>query len=76
MYNIEVIIKLLISLRGTTLTNVAVGLSRRFNKVYSVSSLSKKIKRGTVSYEEITAIADILEYDIKIIDRKNQKIIC
>ena len=73
MYNIEVLIKLLVSLRGSTLTNIAVELSKRFNKVYSVSSFSKKLKRGTISYEEITAIADILDYDVKFIDRKNQK---
>jgi len=73
MYNIEVLIKLLVSLRGSTLTNIAIELSKRFNRVYSVSSLSKKLKRGTISYEEITTIADILNYDIKFIDRENQK---
>jgi hypothetical protein len=75
MYNIEVLIKLLISLRGSTLTNIAAELSSRFNKAYSVSSLSKKLKRGTISYEEITTIADILDYDIKCIDRKSQKLV-
>lgn len=73
MNKIEVLIKLLVSLRGSTLTNIAVALSERFDRTYSVSSLSKKLKRGTISYEEITAIIDILNYDIKFVDRKNQK---
>lgn len=75
MRNINVEIKLLVSLRGLTLTYVAEELSKRLNKPYSLSSLSKKLKRGTISYEEVGIIADILDYDVKFIDKNNQKIV-
>lgn len=75
MRSINVEIKLLVSLRGLTLTYVAEELSKRLNKPYGLPSLSKKLKRGTISYEEVGIIADILDYDIKFIDRKSQKLV-
>lgn len=73
MRNIHVEIKLLVSLRGLTLTYLVKELSKRLNKSYSLPSLSKKLKRGTISYEEVGIISDILDYDIKFVDRKSQK---
>ena len=75
MRKINVEVKLLVSLKGLTLTYVANELSKRLNKTYSLPSLSKKLKRGTISYEEIAIIADILDYDIKFFDRSIQKLV-
>jgi len=73
MRKINVEIKLLASLRGLTLTYIAQELGKRIGKSYGLPNLSNKLKRGTISYEEIAIIADILNYDIKFIDRENQK---
>ena len=73
MRKIIIEIKLLASLRGLTLTYVAQELSKRLGKHYGLPNLSNKLKRGTISYEEIGIIADILDYDIKFIDRKDKK---
>lgn len=73
MRNIHVEIKLLTSLRGVTLTYLAQELSKRLGKHYGLPNLSNKLKRGTISYEEVGIISDILDYDIKFVDRKSQK---
>ncbi len=69
MNKIMVEIKLLASLRGLTLTYVTQELSKRFGKPYSLPNLSKKLKRGTISHEEVRLIADILGYDVKFVEK-------
>jgi hypothetical protein len=73
MNKIMVEIKLLASLKGLTLTYAAQELGKRLGKPYSLPSLSKKLKRGTISYEEVRIIFDILGYDIKLIDKVTRK---
>ncbi len=41
-------------------------LSEKSNKDYTPSGLSHKIGRGTISYDEVLLIADILGYEINV----------
>lgn len=43
-------------------------LSQKLNKNYSATNLSNKLKRGTISYNEVLMIAEILGYEIKFVD--------
>ena len=41
-------------------------LSEKAGKSYTPSGLSHKIGRGTISYDEVLLIADILGYEISV----------
>lgn len=60
------LIKLLIAKEDLTqkeLTNI---LTNNTDKKYTPDGLSRKLNRGTITYNEIVSITDILGYDIKI----------
>ena len=44
-------------------------LTEKTGKKYTSGSLSQKISRGTISYNEVAMIADILGYDINFEQR-------
>ena len=60
-------IKLLLSLRKTTLTELARYLTEETGKKYTPASLSAKMIRGTLSYNEMLKICEILDYKIDIV---------
>lgn len=64
-------IKHLLLEEDVTGKQLAALLSQRFNKNFSPESLSHKLSRGSVLYNEMVTIADILGYDIKFIRREN-----
>jgi hypothetical protein len=47
------------------MTELTQKLSVKKNKNYSLQSISQKLIRGTLSFNEVELIADILNYDIK-----------
>lgn len=60
------LIKLLLAKEDLTqkeLTNI---LTNNTDKKYTPDGLSRKLSRGTITYNEIVSITDILGYDIKI----------
>lgn len=63
-------IKQLVFDRDTTLTYLANELSKRLNKKYTMANLSQKLRKETIPYKEIKLIAEILDYDIRFIDKK------
>lgn len=58
-------IKLLTSTRGKNLTILAKDLSEKTGKHYTQASLSAKMIRGTLSYNEVLTICEILDYEIE-----------
>ena len=69
------LIKLLLAKEDLTrkeLTNI---LTNNTDKKYTPDGLSRKLSRGTITYNEIVSITDILGYDIKIEKRNWLKII-
>ena len=59
-------IKVLLSQEGIKQKDLADTLTQKTGKKYTQGSLSQKIGRGTISYNEVMLIADILGYDINI----------
>ena len=43
-------------------------LSEKYGKEYSLSNFSGKLKRGSITYNEVLLIADILGYKITFVD--------
>ena len=58
-------IKILLLKNHMTLTELASRMSKFFNKPYSQSGLSQKLTRGTLRYDELTVICEILGYDLE-----------
>ena len=57
-------IKAMTALKGITLTKLAELISKKTREKYSVSSLSQKLGRGTIPYNEVMMIADILGFKV------------
>ena len=57
-------IKSLIALKGITMVQLCEIVSKTINKNYSSSSLSQKLKRGSIPYNEVMMIANILGYKV------------
>ena len=71
MYNISMSIdarkqiKSLLATRGMTIKELAVILSKRTGKSYTSASISGKFQRGSLSYNEMLSICEILDYQIE-----------
>lgn len=62
-------IKFLLSNKGLTLTYLAQQMEHKLKKPYSIANLSNKLRKGTITYQEIKLIADILGYEVKFIEK-------
>ena len=63
-------IKSLLGAKGVTMKEVALMLTEKTGKQYSLANLSSKLKRGTLIYNEVLLIADFLGYDINFIEKQ------
>ena len=57
-------VKILLVQEHMTLKALASELGKKLNKEYSADNLSHKLRRGTLSYNEMLIIARILGYKI------------
>ena len=64
--NSKEIIKIMLNRENIKQKELAQILSEKTNKKYTQGSLSQKISRGTISYNEVALIADILGYSINL----------
>ncbi len=64
------ILKLLTVNEGTSITKVLEKLSVLRNKKYPRNSFSTRLRNGTVSYDEMFDIAEILGYEIQFVKKK------
>jgi hypothetical protein len=64
-------IKSLLAQRGKTMKELAQELSLRLNKTYLPDSLSHKLRRGSISYNEMLIIFDILGYKLIFKDKNS-----
>ena len=65
------IIKILLSKRKVTQKGLVETLSANTAKKYTQDGFSRKINRGTVSFNEMVDVIDVLGYEI-IIEDKNK----
>lgn len=61
-------IKSLLASKNVTMKELCKLLSDKLGKEYSLPNFSGKLKRGTISYNEVLLIAEILGYEIKFVD--------
>ena len=64
--NAKELIKVLLTKEHYKQKDLAAELTKRTGKVYSPSGLAQKIGRGTISYNEVLVIVDILGYKINV----------
>lgn len=58
-------VKVLLSQEGVKQKDLAQMLSAKTGHVYSATNLSQKLGRGTLTYNEVMTIAEILGYDVQ-----------
>ena len=63
-------VKSLLSQEGVTQKELAKLLTEKLGKMYTQTGLAQKMGRGTMSYNEVMTIAEILGYDIQYIKEK------
>jgi len=62
--NVKEEIKVIIARRGTTLKKVCEILSQKTDKKYSYNNISNKLKHGTIKFNEVQLIFEILNYEL------------
>ena len=62
-------IKSLLGAKGVTMKEVAQILAEKTKKNYSLANLSSKLKRGTLTYNEVLVIIDYLGYKIEFTEK-------
>ena len=63
-------IKTLLAQEGIKLKELAEMISEKTEEKYSANSLSQKLRRGTLSYNETLMIAELLGYEIAFLKKK------
>ena len=63
-------VKMLATKKGITLTHLAEYLTKNTNKKYSLDTLSKKLRANTIRYSEMKIIAEALDMELIIQDKK------
>lgn len=63
-------VKMLAAKKGITLTQLAEYLTKKTNKKYSLDTLSKKLRANTIRYSEMKIIAEALDMELIIQDKK------
>lgn len=71
--NVKEEIKVIIARRGTTLKKVCEVLSERTGKYYSYNNISNKLHRGTIKFNEVQQIFEILNYKLDYKDLNTDK---
>ena len=64
--NAKELIRLLLSREQVKQKDLADTLTEKTGKKYTAGSLAQKIGRGTISYNEVALIVDLLGYQINI----------
>ncbi len=67
------LIRVLLTKRCLTVTKLAEMISKKTGRKMSQQNLSKKLLRGSVKYDEMLEIAEILGFEIKVDEIKDWK---
>ena len=69
--NAKETVKLLITKEGITQKDLVKLMTEKSAKSYNASGLSRKLNQGTITFNEVVFIADILGYDLVPNRREN-----
>lgn len=64
--NAKGLIKLILSNKSLTQKELVELLNEKTNKKYTQDGLSRKLSKGTITFNEIILIADVLGYEIDL----------
>lgn len=67
-------IKSLLALRCVTITRLAELMTEKTGEKYTFQRISHKLRLNRITLSEAYLIADILDYDLEFIDRRNTKV--
>ena len=67
--NVKEQIKMLLAERDVKMKDLVSDLARKFGSSNSLSNFSCKLSRGTLTYNEVLDICDVLDYDIEFKSR-------
>ena len=67
--NVKEQIKILLADRDVKMKDLVLELAQKVGSSTSLSNFSCKLKRGTLTYNEVLDICDILDYDIEFKSR-------
>lgn len=67
-------VKTLLAQKNLKLKDLAVKLTELSGKQYTSNALSHKLSRGSISYNEVLLISEILGYDIQFVNNNNELI--
>lgn len=60
-------VKVLLSQEGIKQKDLAEMMTKKTGHLYSATNISQKMSRGSLSYNEVMVIAEILGYDVQYI---------
>lgn len=63
-------IKSLLALKGMTITKLAKMMTEKTGKKYDIQILSGRLGRETITVREFYIIAELIGYEIKLIEKK------
>jgi hypothetical protein len=69
MLNAKNQVKTLLASRAMTMTKLADEMSKKSKKTYCLKTLSAKLARNALRYEEMLLICDILNYEISFLSK-------
>ena len=68
--NSKALIKLILANESLTQKELVVLLNEKTDKKYTPDGLSRKLTKGTITFNEIATIADVLGYEIDLKSKK------
>lgn len=68
--NAKELVKLLLTKEELTQKELAVILTEKTDKKYTQDGLSRKLSQGTITYNEVANIIEVLGYDIELIKKQ------
>ena len=69
--NAKELVKLLLTKENMTQKELAFLLTEKTDKKYTQDGLSRKLSQGTITYNEVANIVEVLGYDIEL-NKKQQ----
>lgn len=68
--NAKGLIKLILASESLTQKELVALLNEKTNKKYTQDGISRKLSKGTITFNEIAMIADVLGYEIDLKSKK------
>lgn len=68
--HVRIQVKTLLAQRAMTIKDLAEKLTKFSGKTYSPNGISQRLGRGSLTYNEMLQIAEILGYKIEFIDKE------